>query len=70
MIDYRRRGDFFVFQALHAQRVALEIQLSCLAPPGTVDAATIRFQDILKIESENYVFDQAWEAAVTGYKLT
>ncbi len=36
MIDYRRRGDFFVFQALHAQRMALEIQFSCLAPPGII----------------------------------
>ena len=36
MIDYRCRGYFFLLQALHAQRVPLEIQLSSLSPPGII----------------------------------
>ena len=34
-----------------------------LAQAITVDAATIQFQDITRIESENHIFEQAWEDA-------
>ena len=34
-----------------------------LAQAITVDAATIQFQDITKIESEGPIFEQAWEGA-------
>ena len=36
MIDYRRRGYFFLFQALHAQGVTLEVQFPGFAPLGVV----------------------------------
>ena len=36
MIDYRRRGDFFLFQAHDAQGMELEVQLPGFPPLGVV----------------------------------
>lgn len=40
MIDCRRRGYFFLFQALHAQRMPLEIQLSGLTPATVISTCS------------------------------
>jgi len=72
MIDDRCRGDSFLFQTLHAQRIALEKELSRFPPPGVISASgPASAQDIRRsflpvFFAVNAFFTQIWAAWIAA----